>query len=189
MKNYRYKLTSVLLLAMFATACAVSPNVFYDADPQQDFGLYKTFTWHNDDPVLIQSDYVVSAFVQTKLKESVKTELEAKGYRFVANLASADMAVAITVGARDKVKIYQEPTFINDQWRWGIEYWRPHRTTTTTAVNYVNGTLAVDVFDANKKAPVWHGRGSKRLTKAERQGNADNIESGIATILANFPKR
>ncbi len=192
MKHNIIKFFAMLLMATIVTACAVKPRVFNDADPQQDFGLYQTFSWASETPMLVQSDYIVSPFIGAKVKDSIRRELESKGYRFVDEKAQADMAVSFTIGARDKIKVFTEPGFVYEDWRWGRQYWEPRaiRTTTrTTAVNYVKGSLAIDVFDVNRNAPVWHGSASKRLSNEEKKGSEAGIAPAVREILANFPTR
>ncbi|WP_289029579.1 DUF4136 domain-containing protein [uncultured Paraglaciecola sp.] len=179
---------ATLLMTLVSVACAVQPNVFTDSDPQQNFGNYKTFAWANDNPMSVQSDYMVSPFIGAKVMDSIKAEIESKGYQYVEDKADADMSVSFSIGARDKVKVFNDPVVISASWRWGRQYWEPNFNRTTT-FNYVKGALAIDVFDTKRKAPVWHGSASKKLSHDEKKGSTESIAPAVKAILSNFPQR
>lgn len=188
MKHNIVKQILIPFLVILAVGCAVKPTVFNDFDPQQDFSQYQTFSWVSDNPMLVQSDYIVSPFVGEKIMVNIKSRLQAKGYRFTEDKAQADIAISFTVGARDKIKVFNDPTYVINDWRWGREYWEPNVNRTTT-INYVKGALAIDIFDTKRKAPIWHGGASKKLSNLEKKGSTENIAAAVETILANFPKR
>lgn len=187
----KYKLIhacAILLATLISVGCAVQPRVFTDSDPQQNFDIYKTFAWANENPMSVQSDYMVSPFIGTKVMDSIKTELESKGYQYTEDKQQADMSVSFSIGARDKVKVFNEPIIISTSWRWGRQYWEPNLDRTTT-FNYVTGALAIDIFDTARKAPVWHGSASKKLSQEEKKGSAENIAPAVKAILSSFPQR
>ena len=180
-----YIATIVVLLTTIG--CSIKPNVFVDSDPLQDFSFYKTFTWTNIDPMIVQSDYVVSPFVGEQVKDEIKLNLTNKGYKFFDEVADADIAISFTIGARDKVQVRTEPAIIYSDWRWGGQYWGTQIIQTERATTYTKGTLAIDVFDVKRRSPVWHGVGSKRLNSADKRGESDDIGTAVTTILVNFP--
>jgi hypothetical protein len=188
MKNKLIGAYTVLLFTLIITGCAVKPAVFTVADPQQNFSLYKTFTWANENPMSVQSDYMVSSFIGAKVMHSIKAEIESKGYQYVDDKAGADMSVSFSIGARDKVKVFNDPVVISPSWRWGREYWEPNFNRTTTS-NYVKGALAIDVFDTKRKAPIWHGSASKKLSQEEKKGSTTGVAPAVKAILADFPAK
>jgi hypothetical protein len=188
MKNKLIGAFTVLLLTLIITGCAVKPAVFTDADPQQNFSLYKTFAWANENPMSVQSDYMVSPFIGAEVMDGIKTELGSKGYQYIEDKTLADMSVSFSIGARDKVKVFNDPIVISDSWHWGRQYWEPNLNRTTT-FNYVKGALAIDVFDTDRKAPVWHGSVSKKLSHDEKKGSTESIAPAVKAILSNFPQR
>ena len=137
----------------------------------------------------VQSDYMVSPFIGSAVKQSIKAELESKGYQYSEDNGAADMAVSFSIGARDKTKVFNQPVMVSNSWRWGHQYWQPTMATTTTTHNYVKGALAIDVFDTKRKAPVWHSSGSKKLSQEERSGSTKFIPAAVKTMLADFPVR
>jgi hypothetical protein len=180
---------AILLFAIILASCASKPKVYTDADPEQNFSEYTSFAWASENPMTVQSDYMVNPFVGKSIMETIKTELAAKGYQFVDDNSAADMVISFSIGARDKTKVFNEPVMVNTNWRWGNQYWGPTIVNTSSTHNYVEGALAIDVFDNTRKAPVWHGVGSKNLTRDEREGKANLVAPAVTTILSSFPAR
>lgn len=181
----------LLLSVLILSACASQPKVFTDFDPEQDFSQYKTFSWASDKPMMVQSEYVISPLVENRIMSSIKRTMEQKGYVFVEQLEQADVGISFTIGARDKMRVTQEPTLsMNAGWTWGRQYWglnAPIYTETTRI--YSEGTLAIDVLDAKRNAPVWHGVSSKKLTQAEKTASEEFVNSAVAVTLEAFPVR
>lgn len=152
----------------------------------------------------------VPPMLEQRIAREVRTELEAKGYRYVETLEQADFGVSLTVGSRSSTEVIKSPeTFWVNQtnWRWGRAYYpaypaayrRPvavtatQVTVTTTEVkSYTEGTLAIDIYDVQSKAPVWHGSGTKTVSTSEVGARRRTIDSGkireaVARILKEFP--
>ncbi|MEO0700253.1 MAG: DUF4136 domain-containing protein, partial [Pseudomonadota bacterium] len=89
-------------------------------------------------------------------------------------------------------------------WRWGRAYYPAYPRATTGVVGgrevtevstYTQGTLAIDIFDVERKAPVYHGAGEKTLSKNSRRGGGvvnplemqETIEDAVTKILEDFP--
>ena len=187
--------TSLLL-----AGCTTVPNISYDSDPTQNFSSYRTFAWASDNPMIAVGDHGVSPFVQKEIADAIKSTLTSRGYEYTTNVSAADFAISYTVGARDKVSVDTYPDFFfadRMNWGWGNQYFRPIRpvrpvrpvlpTERTVVRNYTEGTLSIDVYDVNRKSPVWHAAAKKRLSRKEMRGEETDIKSDVATILAGFP--
>lgn len=192
-RRWRYHKAIVGFLIL--SGCAATPSVFTDFDRAQSFDNYRTFAWINDDPMTVVGDRGPNPLVAQRIAAAIRETLASKGYRFVTKREQADFAVSFTVGARDQLEIREREVvdFYGPHWRWGYDYFgvvRPPsfpRTEVTTR-QYVEGSLAIDIFDVQRKSPVWHGNASKRLTRAEREGtDSGDIGAAVATILAGFP--
>jgi hypothetical protein len=182
------KLALVAILASFLlVACASKPKVFTDFDPDQDFSEYKTFTWVSAKPMMVQSEYTISPLVEQRIMGAIISNLENKGYVFTEDRGRADMAISFTIGARDKIRTYSEPNmYMGTNWRWGGQYYGMTGYTQTTRV-YSQGTLAIDVMDIDRKAPVWHGVSSKTLSEVEKAGTIEFVNAAVNVTLAGFP--
>lgn len=177
--------------------CATSPTVHTDFDPSQSFDGYKTFAWISDEPMILSSDLGPNPLVARRLKVAIRTTLEEKGFRFVSSASSADFVVAFTVGARDKMDVRSREVvdYYGTHWRWGYDYFDIRRPinfprTQVTTRQYTEGSLAIDIFDVERKSPVWHGSASKRLSSDEQKGrSAESTREAVRIILSEFPPR
>ncbi len=191
---YKSFLAVLLGAVAFVSGCASTP-VLTDFDPSQSFTDYRSFAWMGDDPMTVTGDRGPNPMVASRLKKAVRETLEQKGFTFVTDRSNADFIVAYTVGARDKLEIRERETmdFYGPHWRWGYDYFGIiHPTgfprTEVTTRQYAEGSLAIDIFDRARRSPVWHGSASKRLTRAELQGqSAESTRVAVQTILAGFP--
>jgi hypothetical protein len=167
------------------TACATTIETHVDHDERQAFGAYHTYAWIRDDPLIQaqRSDYVVSPLNRRRVIEAVESELAAKGFSKTTDRGSADFVVAYTIGARDMLEAYSYPEPYNGGWGWGRRYFGAGVDVHT----YVQGTLAIDIFDRKSHQPVWHGWAQKRVTESDRKDAAGRIRTAVNKILQSFP--
>jgi hypothetical protein len=165
--------------------------VFSDFDATANFSQYQSFAWVSSQPFTVQSDYVVSPFITNEVMQSIENELVAKGYTLVSDIDKADFCIAFTIGARDKIKVFESFSGMSDieRWTWGQQFY-PVRTQVSQSVHqYVEGTLAIDLFDVKKALPVWHGYAKKRLNAEQKAGSAKGVAPAVASILRSFPNK
>lgn len=191
----RAHLGTMMLAAVLLAGCSTTPKVFSDFDPEQSFDDYRQFAWISDNPMTVSGDRTPNPITAARLRQAIQQTLEAKGFEFVESPASADFVVAWTVGARDRVDVRQREyvDYYGPTWRWGYRYYgvRPGTGVARTEVEtreYTEGSLAIDVFDVARKAPVWHGSASKRLSEQELKGDSgEAIRNAVTRILEGFP--
>lgn len=188
------KIFPVLLALTLLSACATSSKVFTDFDPEQRFDSYKSFSWSSDEPVAVSGTYSFSELSKSRLTNSLKSELEGRGYRFVDNKNNADFLVSLTLGARDKIETRLEPGYQIDPyaWRWGRIYY-PHYFHGFSAFSekqtyqFTQGSIAVDIFDAKSNRPVFYASTSQRLTEKELSGTLSKEQETAKALLEAFP--
>jgi hypothetical protein len=167
-----------------AAGCASSGAVTTDYDAEQDFTEYTTFAWTGERPMKVSGIYPVSPEMEQRFMASIKSTLADKGYRYVDEVTDADFAVSFTVGARDEIEILDSAPLIASDNTWVyVSY-----DTGIYAHNYHEGSLAIDVFDADRRVLVWHSVGEKRLSDKELQANGDPSKA-VDQILADFPSK
>lgn len=176
----------ILATALLALgACATGFDVMTDHDPAQDFSNYETFSWISNTPLIRVTNQPVNPMLETRLMAITEETLRGKGYRYVRNPGQADFVISFTVGARDKIRVTTYPAGYGYRgYGWGGGYWG---ATQVDARQYTEGMLAIDVFDVGKKTPVWHGAGTKSITRSDRDNLDETIRSAVGAILADFP--
>lgn len=188
------RLFSLLIAALVLCGCANTSKVFYDYDPSQQFGSYKSFSWSNDNPGLESGTYPVSALTKSNMQKAIESELLSRGFNVAKNKGEADFLVSFTLGARDKITTRRTTEYRVDPrvWRWGRAYY-PHYLIETAPVTievpyqFTEGSIAIDIFDRHGNRPVWHSSASKRLNQSELSGhNGDPAETAKA-LFEGFP--
>ena len=182
-----------LLFTLSVLGCSTQPKVYTDYDIRQSFAEYKAFTWVQNPPMLTEGSYPVPALFQKRMTAAIQSELTQKGFKFVNDVKDADFAVAYTVGARDKIEVRREfeSFYIDrDAMGWGGFYY-PHLVPMSTVQKvpstYTKGSIAVDIFDAKSRSPVWHSNASKRLNANDLRKTGENATEVAAALLSGFP--
>ncbi|MFC3079977.1 DUF4136 domain-containing protein [Phenylobacterium terrae] len=147
-------LSCLAALAIAATApfghASAAPAVTAEKSP--DFKGYRTYSWVFQEPPAGLQPGVYEA-----VKASIGRALAKKGY---VESASGDMAVAFWLGRRDRI----EKT---DWGAYGGDIYTRLGVTPATGPDQgravTDGTLAIDLFDAATKQPVWRSTAVEEL--------------------------
>ena len=165
--------------------CASLAKVQTDFNPSADFSSYRSFSFISDKPLLV-STIGISPLLEGRLMNATRGQLISKGYRFVDNREMADFVVSFTVGARDKIQVTSYPASYRgyNQWGWGTGYYNE-----VNVRNYTEGTLSIDIFEVNRRSPVWHGWAVKTISSSDRRNPTPVINEIVAAIFADYPAR
>lgn len=167
----KLKLLSILTVVLLVTSCA-SVYVSTDYDQQVDFNQYKSFAFFK--PGIDQAE--ISDLDKKRILRAIESELLARGY---VKSEDPDLLISIFTKERERVDVYN-----NFGWGWG---WNPY-----WGMNYSNvssrteGTLYIDLIDADKKELVWQGKGSGYLTNRTEK-KQERINEFVKEILSKFP--
>lgn len=173
----------LLLLATMLLAGCESIKTRTDYDPDAKFDAYHSFAWIDDDPRAALTPEL-SPLAGERIRRALLTHLTGKGYVFTENRESADFLVGFTVGVRDRVRVDTTtyPVGFRGPYGWGQVYYKD-----VDLRDYTEGRLAVDVFDARLKRPVWHGYATRSLTDRDRGGPEPVVNAAVEAILEDFP--
>jgi hypothetical protein len=173
----------VFALAWLAAACA-GVQARSDFDPNARFDAYRTFAWLGEEPGKLpggSGSEEIDPLLARRIRESIESHLEARGYRKVDDRGAADFVVSFSVGKREKIQIQSSPTLSGGYYGYGGWY----AGSSVSARSYTEGTLAIDVFDGRSHLAVWHGWASKRMNQStDRAALVDEV---VGAILAQFP--
>lgn len=176
----------VLATAMLA-ACATAPRVRTDHDPTADFGKYRTWSFYS--PIAMEeSGY--STWISDRIKDNVRKEMEARGYRYVE--ASPDLQVNFQGVVQDRTEVFSMP-------RSGVQYFYNYRRNAYVGVpvwyddthvsRYREGTLTVDLVDARRNRMVWTGDAIARVVKKTPEQKMAEVDQAINAIFLQYPHR
>ncbi len=184
---------SYLLISMLLSACVSAPSVYQDYDRSRSFNDYQTFSWAHNPPLVVSGDLQVSKEIEVKATLAIKEELKAKGFRYVEQSDDATFLVAYTLGARTNAKVYQTGSSVYDNkenWLWGKQYHSYYFDMVVhedLRAEYTKGVIAIDIFDAKLKSPIWHGKASKSLDESEISPDGGSVGDAVKAVLSNFP--
>ena len=185
--NAASRRSSSLFLACLALAgfsgCETI-RVVSDHDPSFSFAGYDSYAWISEHP-MVSSAPGVNPLLEGRIMAAIQASLGAKGMKLAADPAQADFVVAFGVGARDRVSVTSTPYPVGYRgaWRWGGVYYND-----VDVRQYTEGRLAIDIFDANEKRPVFHGYATANISATTDQAKRQQmLREAVAKILAGFP--
>lgn len=164
------QLVFLCLILALAAGCAPSIQVDQDWDDQIDFMGFKSFQ-------ILEPRGVADDLVARRLVNSVNVHLTERGY--VADAENPEMVIAIHTNVQDKVDIQS----------WGYTSRYPYRYggSDVTVSQYTEGTLIIDLIEAQKMELFWRGWGTTTVSNSTRDPAA--LQDIVDKILAQFPPR
>ena len=139
---------SLFLLAAILVACGSTISVFYDYDRELDITSYSTYNWKVISAVESNRNPIYYNELNDKrIKTAADKVLQDKGYRLVKDAPSILIHYHITV--EDKTIVTMDP----NEHRFS-PYWMREEMST---YQYKEGTLILDLMDAESNELVWRG--------------------------------
>ncbi|OCB78092.1 DUF4136 domain-containing protein [Flavobacterium crassostreae] len=169
------KLFSLVFILLLGSCSSIRVNADYDT--QADFSKYKTYAFHKKGIDKVP----ISEFDKKRILRAIDQELSKKG---MTKSENPDLLINILTKEREKLEVSQ----FNATWGYGWGFgWNPYLW---GGRNYVSssteGTLYIDLIDAQKQELVWEGEGVGYLT--ENRANKEAIITDFVTkILAQYP--
>lgn len=174
---------AVLLLA----ACASGPRISSEADPEADFGSYRSFGFYT--PLALEKEGYATPTTD-RIKAAARAQMESRGYVFSAD--QPDLWVNLNAYMQEKTDVSTIPTVDYNYYYsyrarsyFAVPYWRDQ----TNVRQYTEGTLNVDLVDRVKNRLVWEGIAVGRVSKVKPEERGARIDSAMAEIFARFPYR
>lgn len=171
------KITPVLLLlAILVTSCS-SVRVASDYDREVNFNQYKSYAFFK--PGIDKAE--ISDLDKKRILRAIEAEMQRKGFTKSEN---PDLLVSIFTKTNENINIYQ-----NNMMGWGYG-WGWHPWYWGSGFNTVNrtseGTLYIDLIDAEGKELVWQGMGTAALA-SDVNKKQKRINEIVSEILEKYP--
>ena len=170
-----FKIIPLLFLFLLSACSSVSVNSDYDS--HVDFSQYKTYAFHKSGIDKVQ----ISELDKKRILHAIDDALSQKG---MSKSETPDLLVNIFTKEREQLNVNQFNMGWGYGWGWGWNpyFWGGNNYVTTST----QGTLYIDLIDANKKELVWEGQGAGILTQNKRE-KEKQIQEFVSKILAQFP--
>lgn len=170
-----FKLLPVAFLFLLASCGSVRVSTDYDSTI--DFTKYKTFAFYKKGIDKVE----ISDLDKRRILKAVESELLALGF---TKSEKPDVLVNIFTKSREKIDIYNNNN--NMFFGWHPWYYGPNFGTQIS--QYTEGTLFIDLIDANKKELAWQGIGSGALSSARNMAKKEErIKEFVTEIMAKYP--
>ncbi len=182
--------TALAAAVVFAAACGGGISVKSDYDPGVDFSQYSTFVVLDE----AEGGGQVDGFTDQRLKASMASTLEARGWRQVDDSAQADAAVGYQFTTEDRVSYntvntgwggygYGYGGWYGPGWGGGVS------TSSTTENHYQVGSLIIAIFDQEREEMIYVSTGTKTLSQdnLSPEESQQRIDDAVQTILRDFP--
>jgi hypothetical protein len=174
-------------LLLILSGCASGPDIRVDSDPSVKVSSFETFGFFEP---LATDKAGYSTLVTARLKEASRREMEARGYRYDA--ASPDLLLNFQLNVEERTDIRSSPSA-------GVGYggyygyrsygaWAGYPVDIDTT-HYKQGTLNIDVVDAERKALVWQAVAEGRIKKEAMKNPGPAIDAVMSRLMADFPSR
>lgn len=169
------KITLLIIFVAVLTSCD-SVRVATDYDRKANFNTYETFAFYK--PGIDEAE--ISDLDKKRILRAIETELEAKG---MTKSQTPDLLVSIFTKTVENVNIYQHPGYYGYAWGWRPYYWGSSYNTVSRSTE---GTLYIDLIDAETMNLVWQGMGTGAL-EMEMEDKIERINEIVSEILAKYP--
>ena len=173
------------LLFVLAASPALAQKVYVDYDKSVDFDAYRTFAWVVTDETSMRGE---SPLVHSRIKNSIEHYLSQGG--LTEDAEAPDLYVTYHTSSQEKVNYTTSSMGAGYGPGWGWDpYWGGGMTTsTTTAHTYEQGTLIIDLWDAETKNMIWRGSATA-VVKSKPEKLAKQIDQAVAKMVATFDKK
>ena len=168
---------SILALLLVTSALLHAQKVNVDWDRGTDFSKFHTYAWQlSPDPA--------KGLWDQRVIDDVNTQLQAKGFQLVT--ANPDLWVVYTAHIKKNQQVVGTGYNMGPTWGWG--YWGGPTTTTYNTYTYKEGTLVVELADANGHQLLWRGTATDTLADNSDK-NIKKLQGAIGKLFKNFPPK
>ena len=166
---------------MTLTACS-SMSVQTDYAVEADFSQFETFRYQASD----RSVATVAPLADERIVAAIRREMIASG--LTESESDADVIVTYYATVDEQLQFSTVYTGVN---AWGRRGWGGMgvSSASTRATTFQEGTLVIDIIDAETKNLVWRGIGQKVVdqTQDSPEKIQEKLDQIINKIMASFP--
>ena len=170
---------SIIAIVTLTTGCA-TVNIRSESDPTADFTKYKTFNFPLNIDNFAKNVIRANPFLHKEMLNIVNETMAAKGY--VKTDKKPDLFVVYHATTNQKTSV---TTYSGGYYGWGYHGWGMGYTDVRVD-QYTEGTLIIDLVDADDKELVWRGWATGTL---DARPDYDRLRDVVKSMLAEFPPR
>ncbi len=190
MDGRHYGRRLALALAATALSACTTPRVTTDINRNASVSACHAYAWATHYKVVHGAEQAFANPVnESRLRDAIAANLQAKGLRPASEPAGADCTVGYSIGTRTIVEGESYPAW-GWGWGWGWGGWGPGGYMGAWDYPYVynEGRIAVDLYDARTHQPIWHASVNEDVTELTGTAAQHKIDVAVAAIFAEFPR-
>jgi hypothetical protein len=171
--------------AVLLGACASTPTIRHESNPAATFSAYKTFGFLSP---LATDNFPYESLLALHLKDAVSHAMESKGYVFSSNAPDLLVNLYVNILNRQDVRSTSGSAafvgYAGGYYGYRTGYYRVYRPVTIETVNYKQGTLTIDLVDADQKVLAWAATAEGRVSNDALKDPGPAIDALVATMMA-----
>ena len=172
-----------ILAALTLGACASSPKIFVNEDPDADFSSYKTYGFEENLGTDDGADY--QSINSSYFKDAVAKQMEMRGY---TPSDDPDLTINFYVHKEEKIRTTSSPTMGG---YYGYRGYGAYGGYETTVTQYTEGTVNVDLIavesSSGKKQLVWEGIAVGKITDKVQENFQEVVDVVVEDIFERYP--
>lgn len=170
-----------VLVLLFLSSCT-SVRVLSDFDKEADFNGYKSYAFYKTG---IDKAHI-SDLDKKRILKAIDTEMSSRG---MSKSQNPDILISIFTKEREQVNVYSNYWGGRYGWGWSPWYWGPGYYGNGTSVSTrTQGSLYIDLIDAENKELVWQGKGIGTLSNTKNIAKKEErIREFVTEILQQYP--
>ena len=177
----KYAAFTLVLAGSLGACSGMKITTDYNPEVAPNFSAYQTYAWL---PQPIRQDpRVYNAITENRVRRAVDNSLSAGGYRKLDS-GTPDFLIAWQAAIEGKVDV----TLVNGYYGYGYRGWGAGGGAQPVVREYDEGTLILDVIDAESRELVWRGVAQAKISQnSSPDQRGRKINEAVSKILANFP--
>ena len=182
-KPVKTTLALILLVFLLLTSCT-SVRLGLDYDTSFTFSSLKTFAWH---PEVLNEDNrnLRNPLIDARIRTAIEETLISKGYEKVL-LNSADFLVAYHYSVERRLQV----STMNSTFGYSSGASGGSIGFQSSVSEYNEGILVIDIAEAEAKALVWRGSGTRRVSTSNNPDKVtEKVNRAVSEILSQFPPK
>jgi hypothetical protein len=178
------KLLGIAAVVLLSTVPVAAQKVYIDYDKTVDFDLYKTFAWAPTEEISLKD---TSPMMHSRIKNEIEFKLTDGG--MIEDTENPDLYVTYYSEENEQVRLntthygygYGYGYYRDPYWGGGVGH------ATTSVYTYTEGTLIIDIWDAETKELVWRAAATA-VIKQKPEKQAKQISKAINKISKRWQK-
>ena len=171
------RILTILALATLVATSAFAQKVNVDWDRGTNFTQFHTYAWQ-------PSTHPAKGLWDQRIIDAVNQQLQAKGFQLVES--NPQLWVVYSNSIKKDQQVVGTGYNMGPSWGWG--YWGGPTTTTYNTYTYKEGTLVVELADANGHTLLWRGTATDTVQNNPDKG-IKTLNNAMNKMFKNFPPK